>query len=189
MIGIYWWMYHGESSRYFVGCHTFNFLVVFSGVWRSFFSIFFGRLNGDILSDLSQTFSLYFFSARLSKFFFFGRLNGEFCLYFVWPFTNIFSILFSARLSILFRAFERWILSTFCLTSHRYFLYAFFLASLNIFSGVWTLIFFWPQTDICSIFFFRAPSRYFVGRLFCTYWPYVRIRIQEIHLTQWILLV
>jgi hypothetical protein len=49
-----------------VGCRTFNFLVVLSGASRSIISIFFGRLNGDILSGLKQTFCSIFFSARLS---------------------------------------------------------------------------------------------------------------------------
>ena len=195
MIGIYWWMYHGESSRYFVGCHTFNFLVVFSGVWRSFFSIFFGRLNGDILSDLSQTFSLYFFQPVSQKIFFRASERWRFVWpltdifsvlffnpslkiffraserwHFVWPLTDIFSVLFfSPSLKIFFfRASERWILSIFCLAFHKHFLYTFFGASLNIVSGVWTVDFVDILSDLSQIFslcFFPRVSKYFFGRL------------------------
>jgi hypothetical protein len=84
-----------------------------------------------------------------------------------------FALYFFPHVSIIFRASERWVVSTFCLASHRHFALYFFRASLDSFLGRLAV----NIPDILS------------GRLFCTYWPCGRIRIHEIHLTQWMLLV
>ena len=121
--------------------------------------------------------------------------SGVWTVNFVWPVTDFFSPYFFPNTSrYFFRAFERWILSTFCLASNRHFsLYFFFGASLFIFRAFERWILSGLKQTFCSIIFFRAsPDIYiFFGRLalnmldilsgrpFCTYWPCDRIRIQK----------